>query len=39
MIGKLASEKSKQPPTIVLDAGIATEENIVWLVENGISQS
>ncbi len=34
MIAKLAPHKRKQPPTVVLDAGIATEENIAWLVEN-----
>jgi transposase len=32
MVGKLTSEPS---PTIVLDAGIATEDNIAWLVDNG----
>jgi len=35
MIGKLAPQESKRPPTVVLDAGIASEENITWLVENG----
>ncbi len=35
MIHKLSSEESKPPPTVVLDAGIATEENIAWLVESG----
>ena len=34
MINKWVSQKSKQTPTVVLDAGIATEENIAWLVEN-----
>lgn len=34
MISKLAPEKNKQPPTVVLDAGIATEENIAWLVDH-----
>lgn len=34
MVGKLAEEKTGSPPTVVLDAGIATEENIAWLVEH-----
>ena len=34
MINKLTPHERKQPPTVVLDAGIATEENIAWLVEN-----
>ena len=34
MVGKLAEEKTGSPPTVVLDAGIATEENIDWLVEH-----
>ncbi len=33
MINTLTSAKNQQPPTIVLDAGIATEDNITWLVE------
>ena len=32
MVGKLAEEKTGSPPTVVLDAGIATEENLAWLV-------
>jgi transposase len=35
MIGKLASGHTDSAPTVVLDAGIATEENIAWLVHNG----
>ena len=35
MIGKLASNYTDSAPTVVLDAGIATEENIAWLVEHG----
>ena len=35
MIGKLASGYADTAPTVVLDAGIATEENIAWLVQNG----
>jgi len=35
MIHKLSSKESKRPSTVVLDAGIATEENIAWLVESG----
>ena len=34
MINTLTPHERKQPPTVVLDAGIATEENIGWLVEN-----
>jgi len=34
MVGKLAEDKTSSPPTVVLDAGIATEENIAWLVEH-----
>ncbi len=34
MVGKLAKDKAGSPPTVVLDAGIATEENIAWLVEH-----
>ena len=33
MIDKLVNKNSNQAPTVVLDAGIATEENIAWLVE------
>ena len=32
MVGKLANDKALDRPTVVLDAGIATEENIAWLV-------
>jgi transposase len=35
MIGKLASGFTERTPTVVLDAGIASEENIAWLVQNG----
>jgi transposase len=35
MLGKLASTHTDTAPTVVLDAGIASEENIAWLVENG----
>ena len=35
MLDKLASGRTDNAPTVVLDAGIATEENIVWLVQNG----
>jgi len=35
MIGKLASGRTDTAPTVVLDAGIASAENIAWLVENG----
>lgn len=31
MLPKLASDLGTQTPTVVLDAGIATEENIAWL--------
>ena len=34
MIGKLVSQYTDSAPTVVLDAEIATEENIAWLVEN-----
>ena len=34
MIGTLASGHTDSPPTVVLDAGIASEENIAWLVEH-----
>jgi len=34
MIKKLAGEEDFIKPTIVLDAGIATEDNIKWLKEN-----
>jgi len=35
MVGKLTASDSDHTPTVVLDAGIATEENIAWLVGNG----
>lgn len=35
MVGKLASKAVGTAPTVVLDAGIATEENIAWLREHG----
>lgn len=35
MLGKLASGHTDNAPTVVLDAGIASEENIAWLVEHG----
>ncbi len=35
MVGKLSDKDASLAPTVVLDAGIATEENIAWLVENG----
>jgi transposase len=35
MLGKLTSGHTDSAATVVLDAGIATEENIAWLVENG----
>jgi len=34
MIGKLTPHEQEQPPIVVLDAGIATEDNIAWLVEH-----
>jgi transposase len=34
MVPKLASDLGTQTPTVVLDAGIATEENIAWLKDN-----
>ncbi len=34
MMRKLAAGEATHAPTVVLDAGIATEENIAWLVEN-----
>lgn len=34
MVGALADAETDTPPTVVLDAGIATEENIAWLVEH-----
>ena len=35
MVGKLTASDSDHTPTVVLDAGIATEENIAWLAGNG----
>ena len=35
MLGKLTSQHRDKAPTVVLDAGIASEENIAWLVEHG----
>ena len=35
MVGKLTATAADHTPTVVLDAGIATEENITWLVDNG----
>jgi len=35
MLAKLASGYADTAPTVVLDAGIASEENLAWLVENG----
>ena len=35
MLAKLTAEHTDKAPTVVLDAGIASEENIAWLVEHG----
>jgi len=35
MVRRLAPAQREAPPTVVLDAGIATEENIAWLNEQG----
>jgi transposase len=35
MVGQLTAKDSHHAPTVVLDAGIATEENIAWLGDNG----
>ena len=35
MVDRLASDQTGATPTVVLDAGIATEENIAWLREHG----
>ena len=35
MLAKLTSGSADTAPTVVLDAGIASEENLAWLVENG----
>ncbi len=34
MVGKLAEDETSSAPTVVLDAGLASEENIAWLVEH-----
>jgi transposase len=34
MVGALQDKAASRAPTVVLDAGIATEENIAWLVGN-----
>jgi len=34
MLRKLTPEQTAKAPTVVLDAGIATEDNIAWLVDN-----
>ena len=34
MVGTLVEKHTSPAPTVVLDAGIATEENIAWLVEH-----
>jgi hypothetical protein len=34
MVGKLVDAEAATAPTVVLDAGIASEENIAWLVDN-----
>jgi len=34
MLAKLADAEAHTPPTVVLDAGLATEENIAWLREH-----
>ncbi len=34
MVDKLASDTKASAPTVVLDAGIATEDNIGWLADN-----
>jgi transposase len=34
MVGKLVDKDASQAPTVVLDAGIATEENIAWLADH-----
>ena len=35
MLDRLACGHTDRAPTVVLDAGIASEENIAWLMENG----
>jgi hypothetical protein len=34
MVNKLTAKEADAAPTVVLDAGLATEENIAWLVEH-----
>jgi transposase len=34
MLGKLVDKDASKTPTVVIDAGIATKENIDWLVDN-----
>ncbi|MGF1613379.1 MAG: hypothetical protein ACFCVA_05530 [Gammaproteobacteria bacterium] len=34
MVGELSDTRSPHPPTVVLDPGLATEENITWLVDH-----
>lgn len=34
MVGELSDSQAAYPPTVVLDAGLATEENITWLVDH-----
>ena len=34
MVGTLVGKEASSTPTVVLDAGIATEENIAWLIAN-----
>ncbi len=34
MLDRLVPQSRPSPPTVVLDAGIATEDNIAWLVEH-----
>nr|MBS0020894.1 IS1634 family transposase [Gammaproteobacteria bacterium] len=34
MLGELSRAQAAHPPTVVLDAGLATEENIAWLIEH-----
>ncbi|MFZ0256049.1 MAG: IS1634 family transposase, partial [Gammaproteobacteria bacterium] len=34
MLSELSDDRAPHPPTVVLDAGLATEENITWLADN-----
>jgi transposase len=34
MLSELSDARAPHPPTVVLDAGLATEENITWLADN-----